>query len=870
MKCHRHIAKKHCLWYISGKMVALTIYVIVMCFAIAPGLMAHGIKFYHSGYEIDKRTSFNVFENVSPEYTDSLTIEFDMANNSGADVHAKVGYVVRIGLGETDNNLIFNLFYDDAGDKVRFCFNQEGKRVLLSMDLDREELTASHWFRVKIGFNLDTEELTMDVNGSTSAIRVPGLPKKAAPFITFGRDDYVIDVPAISIGNLKVSGGGPIFDFPLSEKAGEMVHDINGEIVGKVGNAYWLVNDSYSWKKEAEMKSPTHAGAFYDIYSSKVYYVNADSMQIYDTSTGELSSHAYKERCPVPLFLVNTFVDPESSRLYVYEALHKDDVVNPTMASLDLSDFSWQVETDEAFDMQLHHHDYIYSPDCKRHVIFGGFGNMMFSNNFYVYDGGHHGWVKMDSLAGNRINPRYFAAMGYLEDDNSVYVFGGMGNESGKQTVGRRYFYDLHRVDLNTFKVDKLWELRNQEENTVPARGMIVTDDSTFYVMRYVESASNSILRLYRFSIADGSFEVLSDSIPIKSDKITTNAHLYYNKREGKLVVTVQESPDDVASTLKVYTLAFPPVSHDEYFAADNPGGRGWVIKLLWGLLVFLAAIIAAGFVLKRKSKSGSEAVTPDADEVKATQGTPSVQLPAKAPVRGNCIYLFGDFTVFNKDGRDVTYMFTSRLKQILGLVMQYSDSEGISSSRLSALIWPDKEKDKVKNSRGVAVNHLRKILAEFDGAELRYESGCFKFVAAENLHCDYLEFLRLLSDDLPMTGSRRDDFMKIVSRGKFLKGFDEPIFDDFKRQVETRLGAAVLNCLHEAYADGEYEIALDFCRAAFNIDPLDESVLAYAIKSCLRMHDNSEARSIYHKFAEEYRRCTGERFATPFGAFEV
>lgn len=870
MNCLKHTAMDHDLPDASLRVVTLFISVIVLLFVIAPASMAHGIKFYHSGYEIDKRTSFNVFEHVSPEYADSLNIEFDMANNSGADIHAEMGYVVRIGLGEADDNLIFNLFYDNLGDKVQFRFNQEGNSVLIAMALDRDKLIASHWFRVKLGFNLKTAELRMDVNGESSVVKVPGLPETVAPFITFGRNDYVIDVPAISIDNLHVSGGGKTYDFPLSEKTGEKVHDSSGECVGKVYNAYLLVNDSYKWEKEAEMSSATQAGVCYDRDNSKVYYVNADSIQIYDTATGERSVHVYKERCPVPLFLVNCFVDPESGRLFVYEALHQEGIVNPTIASLDLGDFSWRVVSDEEFKMQLHHHDYFYSPKCKHHVIFGGFGNMMFSNKFYVHDGGQHGWVIIDSLAGNRIAPRYFAAMGYLEDNNSAYVFGGMGNESGEQTVGRRYFYDLYRVDLTTYKVDKLWELRNQNGNTVPARGMVVTDDSTFYVLRYAESISNSTLRLYRFSIADGSFEILSDSIPIKSDKITTNAHLYYNKREGKLVVTVQESPDDVASTLKVYSLAFPPVSHDEYYASGNPGsGRGMKKVLIWAVIGLLAATGAGAWFVFRHKIGGTAGTKPADSDVTPVVPEIPVKSPGKSSVKteskGNCIYLFGDFTVFNKDGRDVTYMFTARLKQILGLVMQYSDCEGISSSRLSSLIWPDKEKDKVKNSRGVAVNHLRKILTELDGAELRYEAGCFKFVAGENVSCDYLEFVRILADDTPMTVTRRDDFLRIVSRGKFLKNFDEPIFDDFKRLVEVRLDAAVLNCIQQAYEGEEYEIALAFCRTAFNIDPLNEPVLAYAIKACMKLHEKNEARSLYHKFAEEYRHTTGERFAKSF-----
>lgn len=63
------------------------------------------------------------------------------------------------------------------------------------------------------------------------------------------------------------------------------------------------------------------------------------------------------------------------------------------------------------------------------------------------------------------------------------------------------------------------------------------------------------------FSVEDGSCHILGDSIPIYSDKITTNARLYYNERQSRLFVTVQETSDDVSSKFSVYSLLFPPVS---------------------------------------------------------------------------------------------------------------------------------------------------------------------------------------------------------------------------------------------------------------------------------------------------------------------
>mgnify|MGYP000609284266 FL=1 len=106
-----------------------------------------------------------------------------------------------------------------------------------------------------------------------------------------------------------------------------------------------------------------------------------------------------------------------------------------------------------------------------------------------------------------------------------------------------------------------------------------------------------------------------------------------------------------------------------------------------------------------------------------------------------NSMYLFGDFSVFDRNGRNISYMFSLRIKQIFCLILRYSDADGISSRQLSDLIWPDKPKDKVKNSRGVAINHLRKILKELDGIELVYEKGCFRFTLSSGFLLRLLAF---------------------------------------------------------------------------------------------------------------------------------
>lgn len=154
----------------------------------------------------------------------------------------------------------------------------------------------------------------------------------------------------------------------------------------------------------------------------------------------------------------------------------------------------------------------------------------------------------------------------------------------------------------------------------------------------------------------------------------------------------------------------------------------------MWLLLVVAVVAVAGGgvwIVCKWCRNSGKckdgKAVRQDKEQLSDVSDAKAEKMAVDMGA-ANSMYLFGDFSVFDRNGRNISYMFSLRIKQIFCLILRYSDADGISSRQLSDLIWPDKPKDKVKNSRGVAINHLRKILKELDGIELVYEKGCFRF----------------------------------------------------------------------------------------------------------------------------------------------
>lgn len=821
------------------------IYLLILLFFAPIVALGYGLGFYDSEQPINERTSYSVFGDNKIEYKEFFGLSFDVTLSQPVEI----GYICRIKTVARNDSVIYNLFFDKRGDDFLFRFNQEGKAVLMSLPCNRRQLLCNHWFGVSIRFDLKSHAIRMKIGDNEASVHVPSLPGSIQPSVTFGRSDYQIDVPTMAVNNVRIEGSTP-FVFALDECEGTEVHDTAGRVVGHVENPVWLINSAYHWKQEVALPQMRGAGYAYDMQMHSFKFFNADTLVTFTPATHRTEVRRLAQRCPVSLFLAGAFVHPDDGRLYAYEVYAKDDHTAPMMASLDPVTLAWRTEIVPPLRMQLHHHDFTYNSRTGNYVLFGGFGNQFFSNTFYRYMPGAPAWDTVSAPSGPHISPRYFTATGLSPDNKHLYIFGGMGNESGEQIVGRKYFYDLYRVDIDCNRVEKLWELHGEVPHTVPARGLAVVDDSTFFVLRYPESKSASYLKLYKFSIKDGSYEVLGDSIPIQSDKIITNARLYHDRSEGKFYVAVQESSDDASSRLTVYSLTYPPLSATRYAEIDTSDNtktsRWWTVAIAMSIVV-VGAIIYLVWRYRRASRARAMVV----ETVVSEPVAPERQR------RPDSMYLFGEFEAIDSRGRNVSHLFTSRLHAIMCLILQYSDGEGIRSSVLGSMIWPDKPKDKVKNSRGVALNNLRKILADFQGISLVHDNSCFRFESAEPFYCDYLRCMELAADEALQT-QHRGEFIEILSRGKFLQGFDDPIFDDIKHSLETTLETAILKQVKMTFAAAQHRECLNLVAAALNIDPTNDSALAYGVRSAIAIGQEKEARRMYRRYEEEYLRTNG------------
>ena len=825
---------------------------------------SQGLLFQANDKEIKERTSLQIFqEGEIPCFTKNFQLSFELSIRD----FDTFGYVFLLKEDQGKTQYSFTYTYLD-GENSTFKFNTDGKENHYSLNL-RNDALAYQWIPVSFAFDLQQDVLTIRIGDNEKKITSLGLKDTFCPHLFFGRYDYILDMPTFAIRNLKLEGDrSHSYTFPLNENEGEEVHTSTGKVLGTVVNPVWLINGSYHWEKLFEYSFQTPSGITFEPDSQRLIIFSQDSLLTYNLLKRQPQKYSYSNKLPVKLQLATHFMNTTDGKLYVYE-LNNLPLGDATVAALDLNNREWKQTGVAALPVQLHHHDGFWDETTGKYLVFGGFGNKRFNNTFLEYDIEADRWDTL-SYSGDRIIPRYFSGMAVNKNREHIYVFGGMGNESGEQSVGRNYLHDLYLLDRKQQSVRRLWQ-NASDHRLVVARDMILTPDEKYiYALCYPEYLSDTYLQLYRLTVDDGTMKALGDSIPMRSEEIMTNANLYYNSLTHEYYCTTTEFDKKGHTVIRTYVLSAPPVSLDEI---RSYGSRSSLeIRWLWimagiGVLLLVGGVL---FVRKKRGKqrnavleSSSVLMSPPVgrEPDKSVQGKETLAKEdfESSLVRPNAVYLFGPFTVIDRNGRDITHLFSSRLRQVFIYILLHSTHNGVLSASLNEVFWPDKPDDKVKNLKGVTINQIRKNLAELDGVELVHDKGYFRLVFTD-CYCDYFRFRTLKNAE-----EVENELGILLMRGKFLDGMDAGMMDHFKQKVEEFLSSFLPLEIERLYQQHKYDAVIRFCNVLFRVDPVNELALAYGMHALNHTGSSQEAILQYSLFVREYRQMMNEEYSTSY-----
>jgi len=808
-----------------------------------------GLLFKSNDSLLTKRTSFHVFSSDMPEFHHHAFINFDLSlwDNSN------LGYVFNI--ADKDNSYSLSYLYNNNTGYLNF--NVDSKSNKIKIPLQPAILKKKRWMKVKIDLDLDADNVTINIEKKTYSAHNLGFKGQIPANITFGKNQLYTEVPNMAIKNLSVGDESKSYFFPLDEWKGNDVHDKDGEITGAVDNPVWLINQSYFWSPVYVQTFNNVAGLNFNTLNQSLFIFSKDSLTTFDPELNTHTSLPYKNAMPVPMVLGKSIFNPGLNKVFVYELFDIPKGMPSVAAlSLDKNNLTWQAIGKGTRPYQLHHHNIFYDSKQDNFYLFGGYGSYKYHNDFLKYNDTLDRWEKVE-FKGDLITPRFFAASGNSDKPDELFLFGGYGNESGNQIVGGKQVYDLYRINLKDHTVKKCWEMHPAHDVFVPANNLILSEDKKyFYALCYPHEVAKTELSLYKFSVKDGSYEVVSAPIPVTSERIETDINLFFNHKAGEFLCTVQEFADRKRSTIKIYSLVSPPVSKVAYLNSLHPRSRSNTVLIYTGMSVLVVLALGTLMVLYNKKPAG----LPSGEESKSN---PTFDTTKDIGRKKSAAYLLGEFLVFDKKGNNITHLFSPKIKQLFVLILLFSrDGKGIGSKKISAALWPDKDITKTKNIKGVTFNHLRNIIGDIEGIELTFLNDTYLFQMSEPFFCDYSFLTNAFKDTKDQTEA---DYLHIMLRGSLLRDMPDNWLDDFKYNYEAQLTAAMMPELKRQYELKELKLALEITKLILDMDPFNDEALKYQLKSFSGLKGIEYARKMYDLFVQEYKRSLGVEYPLSF-----
>lgn len=811
----------------------------------------NGLLFSSSAERINDRTSLILFDQQPLKLKDSFTVDFEL---SIWDVK-QFGYIFRV-INESKQEINFSFVNFYGNDKIYLDFHSPitHKSVLLPITL--QDIDEKRWLPISIRFDLVADRAELKWKNQLYNCESIGLKNPSHIKLAFGLFGLNLDVPRMAIRNIAVSSENrkPI-NILLDEVAGENVRDMRGYVKGKVQNPNWLANRYYFWQEKLKLSSDSMTRIAYDERNNRV--IIADKKAIHNYSMRyDIREEVLIEGYPGTLPPGEAIYDNKNGLLYAYNT---DKAVEgrPSMAIIDLKNRTVNYKNG-VIGNRLHHHNSFIGMDNGL-FIFGGYGNHSYSNNIYRYDAVNDRW-EIVNLSGDAIFPRYFSATGQHYASSQILIMGGIGNESGKQEHGGVHLYDLYSVDLNTKQRSKIWELKEDFDGGFVPCGNLILDENRdyFYTLCYPQHQVNSVMQLYRFSLKDGSYQIVSDSIHVNAEQLETTVFLFYNKLMHEFYTVIRENSNDGRTSVRIYSLLSNPVTLAELMAGKRKPGFWFLI-----LVPVLMLLAGAAFVIFRKRKKQEPELTESPDVVEIPEREPEDQYHIREVEKKNAVMVFGDFTVFDRNGRDISYRFSSKLRSLFALILFYSiDDERISTEKLTADLWPDKDPDSAKNTRGVTINRLRGILADISGITLYHQNSKWYFAFDEEFYCDYIEY-RNIAEKLKDPEADRNENMawllEILKRGTLYPGLQENWIDAHKHTFENEIYKILWEHMIRLNEQKRFARLVEFADVYFMNDPLNEDVLKLAVTALQKSGKRDQALILYNKFVTTYKKSMGE-----------
>lgn len=750
----------------------------------------------------------------------------------------------------TDDNNTIDLMYSVTENDRRFPNLIINNKVYPL----RHDIRLGCWIDVELKIDSQHEQISLTYDGEEISIDCPEVTPIHEMRIYFGRcpvAQYDLDnVASINLKDIRISHNSNVVrEWDMYFHQGDTCYDIKNSKPATSANGRWLLDGHLVWRLIHKTEFNGTPSIAFDPFSATFHMAN-DGKHLHmfncldrKAETLEVKGGEFAAVYPNCMHFI-----PESGVLMSY---------NLDQNIYSVFDFGSQRWKGNKAPEKKHKEHYwnntvTWNDEDSTLISFGGYGHYQFNNELLI----SHPFSRMPQkrIHMKEIDPRYSPASVLV--DSMLYIFGGRGCPSGKQEMTQKNYYDLYAVNIRSMQVFKLWEHteRPLDGDFMPGSNMIYDrKNDCFYVFSTQQGCS-----MMKISRTEPKIELTSHPV----HHWFNAQHLFTNLYQSgdRFYAVVQQTQVSGTSQVYIYELNAPPVViKDALHPAppkENPKGNTSDRSLI-PVIIALVVLVAAYLIYRRRHPAPS--AKPVKNEVPAETAENVIQTDHYDFSRKS-ICFFGGFRVHDKDGEDITDLFTPTLKSLLIILILHTckDDKGISGNRLIQTLWFDKTEESAKNNRNVYMSKLRNIIERIGDVKILNQKGFWSICFEDDTICDYMEAKRLFAEQ----AGNEDTLKRLVElllRGAMLPNVEDEWVDTFKSDFSNKTIDFLSGLLKRQNISDSFMIRI--ADTLFLHDFINEDALKAKCSILYRQGKKGLAKTVYDAFCKNYQSSLGTSF---------
>ena len=238
-------------------------------------------------------------------------------------------------------------------------------------------------------------------------------------------------------------------------------------------------------------------------------------------------------------------------------------------------------------------------------------------------------------------------------------------------------------------------------------------------------------------------------------------------------------------------------------------------------------------------------------------------------------ILCFGTLKIKNKEHENIAKKLSPKLKKIFIIILLHSSEgqKGISTAKLTELIWPGMTVKSAKNTRGTNIQNLRSALASCSEINIIFKDKFWFLEIGKKCYCDYhtaLNYLDLFSNKNNAVKELEEElpkFLELLKEGRLLMSSSDSWLDPFIVKFSNNIIKQCFESSKKLNIENHNELLYRIAEVVYIYDDLNEKALQLKLQSLIQQGKLSLARTVFDNFTKLYLKLYKEAYPNSFEA---